>query len=147
MKMNDIKVAIIGNEEDAKARLIKNLTKNSTTVKFHGMDAGIDIGYTIANGRRVYLFGASSEERKRFFEEVVPAGIDLGIVLVNSSEGISTKDKEIIEEVKEKNMPCMVFFNDTKESEFHNFGKSIVHGSAKNGAFANRLLEHITKIS
>jgi signal recognition particle receptor subunit beta len=147
MEMNDLKVAILGNEEDVKARLIKNLTKNSTTVKFHGMDTGIDVRYTMANGRRVYLFGVSSEERKIFFEEVVPAGIDLGIVLVNSSEGISNKDKEIIEEIKAKNMPCMVFFNDPDEREFHNFGLSIVHGSANNGAFANRLLEQITKMS
>jgi len=94
--MNDLKVAVLGGEEITKAALIKNITKNVKNVEFNGMRSGIDIGYTISNGKRVYLFGASSKERKRFFEEVLPAGIDLGIVIVDSSKGISKKDKDVI---------------------------------------------------
>ena len=145
--MNDLKVAVLGGEDITKAALIKNITKNVKNVEFNGMRSGIDIGYTISNGKRVYLFGASSKERKRFFEEVLPAGIDLGIVIVDSSKGISKKDKDVIDEVKGQKMPCMIFFNDSKEKEFHSFGKNIVHGSADSSVFANRLLDYLTRTS
>lgn len=143
--MDDLKVAVLGRENAIKTELIKNLTENAARVGFEGMSSGIDIGCTVANGRRIYLFGVSSEERKRFFEEVLPTGIDLGIVVVDSSKGISSEDRELIEEVKEHNMPCMVFLNDSKESQLHNFGKSIVHGSARNRESTNRLLDFLTK--
>ncbi|MFQ5560832.1 MAG: hypothetical protein ACE5FU_09640 [Nitrospinota bacterium] len=143
--MNEMKVAIIGSKGEGKNELIKNLTKNATNVAFNGMHAGIDIGYTTSNGKKVYLFGASSEERKRFFEEVIPAGIDLGVVIVDSSKGISKKDQSVIEEVKGRNLPCMLFLNDAKESEFHSFGKNVVHASAENSVSVNKFLKFLTK--
>ncbi|RMF90699.1 MAG: hypothetical protein D6733_03155 [Methanobacteriota archaeon] len=143
--MDEIKVAVLGCEKEPKTELIKNLTGNFRSVKLGGMNTDIDIGYTTANGRRLYLFGGTREERKRFFEEVLPAGIDLGIVVVDSSKGISPEDKELIEEMKERNMPCMVFLNDKKETELHSFGRTIVHGSAWNKESANRLRDFLTK--
>lgn len=145
--MDEMKVAIIDSKGKGKNQLIKNLTKNATNVAFNGMRAGIDIGYTVFNDKRVYLFGTSSEERKRFFEEVIPAGIDLGVVIVDSSKGISKKDQSVIEEVKGRNLPCMVFLNDEKENEFHSFGKNVVHASAENSVSANKFLEFLTKTS
>jgi signal recognition particle receptor subunit beta len=106
--MDEIKVAVLGKQNPSKTELIKNLSKNAANVEFKGMSSGIDIGYTVANGRRVYLFGGSSEEKEKFFEEVLPAGIDLGIIVVDSSKGISPEDKELIDEVKEHNMPCQL---------------------------------------
>jgi signal recognition particle receptor subunit beta len=147
VKLNEIKVAILGKDDGPKAKLIKNMTENARTVNFAGMSSGIDMGFTTVNGRRIYLFGATSEERKRFFEEVLPAGIDLGVVIVDSGKGISGKDKKIIDEIKDKKMQCLVFFNDRRENEFHNFGGSVFHGSAENRISANRLLDFFSKIS
>ncbi len=141
-----MKIAVIGSEDPVKKRLINNLAKNSTNVKFTGMNSGIDIGYTIVNGKRVYLFGGSADERKRFFEEIIPAGIDLGIVVVDSKRGLTNDDKDVIEEVKGQ-MPCMVFFNDREQKELHSFGRNIVHGSADSGVSMARLLEYLSKMA
>lgn len=113
--MEEIKVAII----DKKSNLITNLIKNSVNVEFSGMNSGLDIGYAITKQKRVYAFGADADDRHRFFEEVMPAGIDLGIVVVDSKKNISKDDKKVIKDVKSKKMPCMVFCSETGEGEFH----------------------------
>jgi signal recognition particle receptor subunit beta len=126
--------------------LINNLTEKRSNIEIGGKTSGIEVGSTTVNGKRIYLFGAPSDESESFFEAVLPGGIDLGIVIVDSSKGITSDDKRMIEEVKGHSMPCMVFFNDSNQNKFHNFGRSIVHGSAENSHSTDMLLDFLTKM-
>jgi signal recognition particle receptor subunit beta len=131
MTLDEIKVAVLGESDEIKSNFINNLIKKKSNFKKGVVTSGFEVSITTVNGKRIYLFGAPSSQRESFFDAVLPEGIDLGIVIVDSSKGITSNDKKIIEEVKGRKMPCMVFFNDSNQNEFHNFGRSIVHGSAE----------------
>jgi signal recognition particle receptor subunit beta len=140
--MNEMNVAILGGEEGAKNQLIKNLTDS-----VNNPDISVDKGFAVANGKHVHLFTNSGHDEKRLFQEMTSEKFDLGIVLVDSSVGVSKRDRQFIEEVKNHDTPCIVFFNDAKEEGFHSFGKNIIHGRADSSVFANRLLDFLTRMS
>lgn len=140
--MNEINVAILGWEDDAKNQLIKNLTGSE-----NNLDTLNDKNFAVANKKRVHLFTTSGQDGKRLFQEMSSEKFDLGIVVVDSSVGVSKRDQQIIEEVKNHDTPCIVFFNDANEAGFHSFGNNIVHGCADSSVFANKLLDFLTKMS
>ncbi len=140
--MNEINVAILGGEEGAKNQLIKNLINGA---KYLGTSE--NKGTSETKGKQVHLFTTSGQDEKQLFKEMPSEKFDLGIVVVDSSVGVSKRDQQIIEEVKNHNTPCIVFFNDANEEGFHSFGKNIVHGRADSSVFANRLLDFLTRMS
>jgi len=146
-EVRELKIAVLGSNSEHSSKLIRSLTDNAINVEFNGMSNGIDIGYTNTKRRRIYLFGAHSKERERFFEEVLPAGIDLGIVVVESSKGISEDDRELIRELKDRNLPCMVLLYDKSRREPELYGEHIIQGSAENRRSAVKLLEFLSKVT
>jgi signal recognition particle receptor subunit beta len=140
--MNEINVAILGGEEGAKNQLIKNLTDGE-----NNLDTSDDKSCAVANGKHVHLFTTSDREERQLFQKMPSEKFDLGIVVVDSSVGVSKRDQQIIEEVKNHDTPCIVFFNDANEEGFHSFGKNIIHGRADSSVFANRLLDFLTRMS
>ncbi len=143
--MKDFKVVVLGDEDFTKSEFVKNLTENSVKIDFKGLSSGIDIGYTLVKGKRVIVFGARTKEKDRFLEEVLPAGIDLGIVMVDPWRGVSEDEKGTIKKLKELNMNFLVFMNENRGSEIHMFGNNIVQGSAVSTLSAHRLLNSIVK--
>ncbi len=140
--MNEINVAILGEEEDAKNQLINNLTDGT-----NNLSPSDDKRWAVANGKHVHLFTNSGRDAKQLFQKMPSEKFDLGIVVVDSSVGVSKMDKQIIEDVKNHDTPCIIFFNDANEEGFHSFGKNIVHGRAGSSVFANKLLDFLTRMS
>jgi hypothetical protein len=144
--MKVLKIAIFGRDEDVNSQLIKNLSKNSKNIKYPGMDAEVEVGETTQLGRKLLFLSASHEKRNNFFTKFQHRGLDLGIVIVDSSKGVLNEDQMIIEDVK-KQLPCMVFFNDQAETGFHNFGKTIGHGFIGSNKSTNGFLEFLAKMT
>jgi|GEM_PF-4164611 len=142
---NDIKVAIIGKSGSGETSLLKKIAPNAVNIKTD-VEKGIDIGYTTKDSRRIYLFGASGENRGVLYKELSSVGIDLAIVVLDPVQGISSEDLQIIAELRDKNIPSILFMNKidtTDEIPRIKADKEMIYGSAIKGWGVEKTLECI----
>lgn len=127
---NDIKVAVIGKKGSGETSLVKRIAKNAVSI------GSIDVGYIIKDGRRIYLFGATGDDREVLYRELAEIGIDLAIVVIDPIQGITEEDYEILEELESFKLPHILFVNKIDDAEHIpeiNAEKEPIYGSAIKG--------------
>jgi len=109
--MEDVKVVVFGKENAGKSTLIKaiehdaiNIDKNNTTVS-------MDYGRAIVGGRKIHFYGTPGQERFDFMRDILSRGANIGIMVLDSTMNISEFDIHLLQELKQKGIPCLIFLN------------------------------------
>lgn len=142
---DDIKVAVIGKKGAGETSLLKKIAQNAVNIKTD-VEKGIDVGYVVKDTKRIYLFGASGENRDALYRELSPVGIDLAVVVLDPTQGISNEDLQIIAELRDRNIPSILFMNKIDTSDEIpkiTSEKEMIYGSARKGWGIERTLECI----
>ncbi|NOZ76442.1 MAG: GTP-binding protein [Euryarchaeota archaeon] len=138
------KVVVLGKYDAGKSTLISRLADNAKNVEYDGITVSMDIGYKVFGNKKLYFFGTPGQERFKFLRKILSEGLDCGIVVVDSTRGLTREDMEILEQVKAMGVPYMVFVNKTDKGELdYDFGVATVKGSALHGDGVNRVVETV----
>ncbi len=150
--MNDIKVIVFGKENAGKSTLIRaigrdviNIDKNNTTVS---MDYGkINIGE-----KKIHFYGTPGQERFDFMRDILSKGADMGIIVLDTIMNLSQVDTDLLNELKKKNIPFLIFLNKSDISDAEPIRKKLngfptIIGSAKMGKGVNELIHTIVNLS
>ncbi|MGF7117918.1 GTPase domain-containing protein [Methanobacterium oryzae] len=88
---------------------------NTTTLEYICANivktAAMDYGNTVLNGIKVHFFAPSGKERFGFMHEVLSKNVDGAIILIDSTKGITENDLKILNFIKEKKVPEVIFEN------------------------------------
>ncbi|HII95509.1 MAG TPA: GTP-binding protein [Candidatus Methanofastidiosum sp.] len=150
--MEDVKVVVFGKENAGKSTLIKaiehdaiNIDKNNTTVS-------MDYGRAIVGGRKIHFYGTPGQERFDFMRDILSRGANIGIMVLDSTMNISEFDIHLLQELKQKGIPCLIFLNksdiaDTEAIKRKFNGFPVIAGSAKMGNGVNELIHSLVDLA
>ncbi len=110
-KNKETKVVIFGDYNSGKTTTLDNLCEKKVKVEYQGTTISLDYGNTMVNGKKVHLFASPGQERFQFMREILYNGIDAAIVVVDVSQGISSREKKIMEHLELNKVPYVVFAN------------------------------------
>ena len=143
--MEDVKVVVFGKENAGKSTLIKaiqhdaiNIDKNDTTVS-------MDYGRTIVGGKKIHFYGTPGQERFDFMRDILSKGANIGVMVLDSTMNVSDFDLQLLQELKEKEIPCLIFLNKSDIADPEAIrnkcnGFPVIAGSAKMGNGVNELV-------
>jgi len=108
-----LKVVVIGVENSGKTTLINKLSPGTKSVEHSGKDGkttavGFDMGKMELAGCFIHLFGTPGEQRFEFARKIAFRGAHMGILMVDSVEPISERERNLEQELIESNLPYVV---------------------------------------
>jgi hypothetical protein len=110
-----VKVVMFGSYHSGKTSFIKSIDPHlhQTEAKNHEgtTTVALDLGIKEHKGYKIYLFGTPGQERFEVAREVVSFGLHVGVVLVDSTRGMTEFEKHILKELSAHSIPCVVVAN------------------------------------
>jgi small GTP-binding protein len=110
-----IKVVAFGSYHSGKTSFVRCVNPNpiSTEVKSGGGSTTVafDLAIREHNGYRLYLYGTPGQDRFDVAREVVSFGLQAGLVIVDSTRGMTGFEKGILTELHAHHIPCIVLAN------------------------------------
>lgn len=107
----DTKIVILGSHNTGKTTTLENICEKMTKVEYNGTTISLDYGNTMINGKKVHIFTTPGQERFKFMREILSQGLDGAIVVVDSSRGLTSTDKNIIKRLNNNDVPFVIFAN------------------------------------
>lgn len=138
-RKKEIKIVILGFYNSGKTTTLENICQKKAKIEYKGTTISLDYGNTTINGEKVHIFGSPGQERFEFMREILSKGLDGAIVVIDSSNGITTVDETILNSLNNKNVPYVLFANkqdiNTELIEHHTIreGTPIIPTVAING--------------
>ncbi len=112
---NRIKIVAFGSYHSGKTSFIHcvNPVPISTEVKSGSGSTTVafDLAVREHKGFRLYVYGTPGQERFDVAREVVSFGLHAGIVVVDSTRGMTAFEKTILLDLRAHNVPCVVLAN------------------------------------
>lgn len=99
------KIIILGSSDSGKTTALEHICANTINT------TAMDYGNTVLNGIKAHFFAPSGKERFGFMHEVLSKNIDGAIILIDSTKGITENDIKILNFIKEKKIPEVIFEN------------------------------------
>lgn len=99
------KIIILGSSGSGKTKILEYLCENTTKT------TAMDYGNTVLEGTKVHFFVPSGKERFLFMQEVLSKNVDGAIIIIDSTNGITEIDLKIMNFIKEKGVPRVIFGN------------------------------------
>ena len=114
-KENRVKVVTFGSYHSGKTTFIRSIDPKTRSTEARNLDGettvAFDLGVKEYRGYKIYLYGTPGQDRFVTAREVVSFGLHAGIVIVDSVRGITGFEKQILDEMKAHNIPCVVIAN------------------------------------
>jgi small GTP-binding protein len=107
----DTKIVILGSHNTGKTTTLENICEKMTKVEYNGTTISLDYGNTTINGKKVHIFTTPGQERFKFMREILSQGLDGAIVVIDSSRGLTSTDKNIINRLNLNHIPFVIFAN------------------------------------
>lgn len=110
-RSKETKIVIMGSYNSGKTTTLENICEKMTKVEYNGTTISLDYGNIMINGKKVHLFSTPGQERFKFMREILSHGLDGAIVVIDSSKGLTSTDKNIINRLNDNNIPYVIFAN------------------------------------
>jgi len=107
----ETKIVILGSNNTGKTTTLENICEKMTKVEYNGTTISLDYGNTMINGKKVHIFTTPGQERFKFMREILSQGLDGAIVVIDSSRGLTSTDKNIITRLNLSQVPFVIFAN------------------------------------
>ncbi|HTY90524.1 MAG TPA: GTP-binding protein [Methanocella sp.] len=112
---NRIKVVAFGSYHSGKTSFIRCVNPNPISTEVKSGNGTTTVAFDLAvkdhNGYRLYLYGTPGQERFDVAREVVSFGLHAGVVVVDSTRGMTDFEKSILNELHASKVPCIVLAN------------------------------------
>lgn len=107
----ETKIVILGSYNSGKTTTLEILCPNMTKIEYNGTTIALDYGNILVAGRKIHIFTAPGQERFKFMREILSQGLDGAIVVVDSSQGLTPTDTNIISRLNANQIPYVIFAN------------------------------------
>jgi len=112
---NRIKVVAFGSYHSGKTSFIRCVNPHPISTEVKSGNGSTTVAFDLAirdhKGYRLFLYGTPGQERFEVAREVVSFGMHAGIVVVDSTRGMTDFEKGILEELHAASVPCVVLAN------------------------------------
>jgi hypothetical protein len=99
------KILVLGDESSGKKTALEHICSDLVITE------SASFGKTIMNNMKLHIFSPSGADRFKFMQEIMSVNIDGVIIFIDNTHGITPTSTRIINFVKEKNVPFVVFVN------------------------------------
>ena len=109
------KIVVFGAFGAGKSTLIQTLDPQAKHIEAEGAGGtttiALDYGRVQLGEKRIYLYGTPGQERFEFAREIIGAGMDGAILLVDATSPVDEFVKHLHTSLKEEKIPFVVFLN------------------------------------
>ncbi|AFC99271.1 putative GTPase [Methanocella conradii HZ254] len=110
-----IKVVAFGSYHSGKTSFIRCIDPDPITTEVKSGNGTTTVAFDLAikehRGFRLYVYGTPGQERFDVAREVVSFGLHAGVVVVDSTRGMTNFEKLILSELRKHGIPCVVAAN------------------------------------
>jgi len=150
--MDDVKVIVFGKENAGKSTLIKAIEPDAINIDKKDTTVSMDYGRVIIGRKKIHFYGTPGQERFDFMRDILSKGANAGVMVLDSTMSINEMDMSLLQELKHKGIPCVIFLNksdlvgtNTLNKKFNGF--PVIVGSAKMGKGVNELIHSVANIA
>lgn len=125
VKEKPVKIVVYGSQSSGKTTLIRAIDPGARQVgsadstgrrawSMGGMfptTVAFDLGIVNAGSRSVYIYGAPGDGRCKIAMSIVSADIDIGLVIIDGTVGVTAYEKRAIKALKDKKIPFIALAN------------------------------------
>jgi small GTP-binding protein len=110
-KSKETKIVILGSYNSGKTTTLENICEKKLKIEYKGTTIALDYGNLIINDEKVHIFATPGQERFKFMREVLSQDLDGAIVVIDSSKGLTSTDRNIITRLNITSIPYVIFAN------------------------------------
>ena len=110
-KSKETKIVILGSYNSGKTTTLENICEKKLKIEYNGTTIALDYGNIIINNKKVHIFATPGQERFKFMREILSQDLDGAIVVVDTSKGLTSTDKNIITRLNVNSIPYVIFAN------------------------------------
>lgn len=107
----ETKIVILGSYNSGKTTTLENICDKMMKVEYNGTTISLDYGNIMIDGKKLHIFTTPGQERFKFMREILSQGLDGAIVVIDSSKGLTSTDKNIIDRLSSNHIPYVIFAN------------------------------------
>jgi uncharacterized protein len=112
---NRVKVVAFGSYHSGKTSFIRCVNPSVVSTEVKSGSGSTTVAFDLAirehKGYRLYVYGTPGQERFEVAREVVAFGLHAGVVVVDSTRGMTEFEKGILSELYAHGIPCIVLAN------------------------------------
>jgi small GTP-binding protein len=112
---NRIKIVAFGSYHSGKTSFIRCVNPAPISTEVKSGNGSTTVAFDLAirehKGFRLYVYGTPGQERFEVAREVVAFGLHAGVVVVDSTRGMTEFEKDVLKELRAHNIPCVVLAN------------------------------------
>lgn len=112
---NRVKVVAFGSYHSGKTSFIKCINPNPLTTEAKNHDGSTTVALDLAikeyKGYKLFVYGTPGQDRFDIAREVVSFGLHAGIVIVDSTRGMTDFEKRILSELRSNGIPYIILAN------------------------------------
>lgn len=136
-RSKETKIVIMGSYNSGKTTTLENICEKMIKVEYNGTTISLDYGNIMVDGKKVHIFTTPGQERFKFMREILSQGLDGAIVVIDSSRGLTSTDRNIINRLNDKEIPFVIFANKqdirSEELDFNGIDVPIIPTVARDG--------------
>lgn len=103
--METKKILVLGDSESGKKTALEYICNDLVKTE------AASYGKTSMKSKKLSIFSPSGAHRFRFMKEILSKNVDGAIIFIDNTRGVTPSSEEMIEFVKEKAVPCVIFAN------------------------------------
>lgn len=103
--METKKILVLGDSDSGKRTALKHVCNTLIETE------AASYGKTTINTKKLQIFSPSSAERFNFMKEILSKNMDGAIIVIDNTQGITPNCEEMIDFVKERGVPYIIFAN------------------------------------
>lgn len=110
-----VKVVAFGSSGSGKTTLIRRIdpSMRETGARGNGCitTVAFDLGVVESERSKVYFYGTPGSERFQFAAKTVATGLNIGLLIIDSTRQMTEYEKTILHELKSKSIPFIIVAN------------------------------------
>jgi small GTP-binding protein len=110
-----IKIVAFGSYHSGKTSFIRCINPDPISTEVKSGNGSTTVAFDLAvreyRGFKLYVYGTPGQERFDVAREVVSFGLHAGVVVVDSTRGMTDFEKKILAEMRTRGIPCVVLAN------------------------------------
>jgi small GTP-binding protein len=110
-----IKIVAFGSYHSGKTSFIRCINSDTISTEVKSGNGSTTVAFDLAirehRGFKMYVYGTPGQERFDVAREVVSFGLHAGVVVVDSTQGMTDFEKGILGEMRAHGIPCVVLAN------------------------------------
>ena len=110
-----VKVVAFGSSGSGKTTLVRRIGSSGRKAGYHGNGCSATVAFdlSVIDGEhsKVYLYSTPGSERFQFVAKIVATGLNIGLLIVDSSRKMTDYEKTLLKELKSKGIPFIIVAN------------------------------------